>query len=87
MYLSFYNYKYLILFVILFQYEIESNDILPAEPSSIVEMVSKIVVSSAVSGDVYTCVATSGIKEKSASTTVYTLEGKSHNTYRKDSVI
>ncbi|CAH0598618.1 unnamed protein product [Chrysodeixis includens] len=56
-------------------YEIESNDILPAEPSSIVEMVSKIVVSSAVSGDIYTCVATSGIKQKSASTTVYTIEG------------
>lgn len=56
-------------------YEVESNDILPADPSSFAQMVSKLIVTSSNNGDVYTCVATSALNQKTASTTVYTVEG------------
>ncbi|XP_075987641.1 neural/ectodermal development factor IMP-L2-like [Anticarsia gemmatalis] len=56
-------------------YEEETNDILPAHPSSAANLISQLIVNSAVSGDVFTCVATSGGKQDSASTTVYTAEG------------
>ncbi|XP_021192721.3 neural/ectodermal development factor IMP-L2 isoform X1 [Helicoverpa armigera] len=55
-------------------YEVESNDILPADPSSFAQMVSKLVVTSTSNGDIYTCVATSALNQKTASTTVFTVE-------------
>ncbi|CAH1642566.1 unnamed protein product [Spodoptera littoralis] len=56
-------------------YEVESNDILPAHPSSLALLTSKLVVRSSANGDVYTCVATSALNQKTASTTVLTVEG------------
>ncbi|CAH0697882.1 unnamed protein product [Spodoptera exigua] len=56
-------------------YEVESNDILPAHPSSLALLTSKLVVSSSANGDVYTCVATSALNQKTASTTVFTVDG------------
>nr|AAF61949.1 insulin-related peptide binding protein [Spodoptera frugiperda] len=56
-------------------YELESNDILPAHPSSLALLTSKLVVRSSANGDVYTCVATSALNQKTASTTVFTVDG------------
>lgn len=56
-------------------YEEQPNDIYPAHASSAAFLVSKLVVTAAVSGDVFTCLATSGTKQERASTTVFTVDG------------
>ncbi|KAM3968577.1 insulin-related peptide binding protein [Aphomia sociella] len=56
------------------EYEESANEIPNIHPSSIVQVVTKIIVTTASKGDEYTCVATSGLKQKIASTIVYTTE-------------
>ncbi|CAH2061740.1 unnamed protein product, partial [Iphiclides podalirius] len=55
-------------------YEDEANEIPTHHPSNIASLTSKLLVSAVRDGDLFTCVATAGMKEDSASTTVY-LEG------------
>ncbi|XP_059054566.1 neural/ectodermal development factor IMP-L2-like [Achroia grisella] len=57
-------------------YEESANEILNIHPSSIVQLVTKLVVTTAGNGDEYTCIASSGIKQKIATTIVYTTEGQ-----------
>ncbi|XP_013133874.1 PREDICTED: neural/ectodermal development factor IMP-L2-like, partial [Papilio polytes] len=52
-------------------YEEEANEI-PTVSSNVARLVSKLVVSAARDGDVFTCDANNGLKEVTASTTVYT---------------
>lgn len=66
---------FLVLIWIYLQYEVESNDILPADSSSFAQLVSKLIVTTSNNGDVFTCVATSALNQKTASTTVFTVEG------------
>lgn len=58
----------------LFQYEEDANEIPTHHPSSLARLTSKLIVSSVMDGDIFTCVAVAGIKEDSASTSVL-LEG------------
>ncbi|KAL4707561.1 hypothetical protein ACJJTC_000313 [Scirpophaga incertulas] len=51
------------------------NEIMNIHPTSLARLTSKMIVSSAANGDVYTCVATSGVKQQMASTTVVTVAG------------
>ncbi|KAJ2939078.1 hypothetical protein O0L34_g10268 [Tuta absoluta] len=51
-------------------YEEEANEIMSIDPTSMTRVVSKLVLDGAVEGDVYTCLATSNINQRSASTTV-----------------
>ncbi|XP_045507891.1 neural/ectodermal development factor IMP-L2-like [Colias croceus] len=55
-------------------FEEDSNEVFAVHPSSIARIMSKLVVPSATNGDVFTCVANSGVIEKTASSTVYTEE-------------
>ncbi|XP_045540734.1 neural/ectodermal development factor IMP-L2 isoform X1 [Papilio machaon] len=52
-------------------YEEETNEI-PTVANNIARLVSKLVLSAARAGDVFTCDANNGLKEITASTTVYT---------------
>ncbi|XP_026317954.1 neural/ectodermal development factor IMP-L2 isoform X2 [Hyposmocoma kahamanoa] len=52
------------------QFEEESNEISAVQPFSIAHMTAKLVVSTPRDGDVYTCVAMSGVNQLSLSTTV-----------------
>ncbi|XP_049882336.1 neural/ectodermal development factor IMP-L2-like [Pectinophora gossypiella] len=56
-------------------YEEAANEILSTHPSSIARITSKLIAS-AQNGDVFTCLATAGLKQQSASTTVYVTEGE-----------
>lgn len=52
----------------------EVNEIITSHQSSLARLTSKVVVMSALNGDVYSCVATSGLKQQIASTTIYTAD-------------
>ncbi|CAB3254696.1 unnamed protein product [Arctia plantaginis] len=62
-------------------YEDDTNEILPVHPSSIAFLISKLVVTAASNGDVFTCVATSRGKQDTASTTVLTVEGNNEENF------
>ncbi|CAK1549148.1 unnamed protein product [Leptosia nina] len=55
-------------------FEEDSNEIFSSHPISVARMMSKLVIPSPSNGDVYTCVGTAGVYEKTASTTVLTDE-------------
>ncbi|CAG4960913.1 unnamed protein product [Parnassius apollo] len=57
-------------------YEEEANEIPSSHPSNLARLTSKLIITSARDGDVFTCVATAGIKEDSASTTIYSEESE-----------
>ncbi|XP_063543512.1 neural/ectodermal development factor IMP-L2-like isoform X1 [Cydia strobilella] len=57
----------------------ETNEIQAVYPSSMAWLMSTLVVSAAVSGDVFTCVATTGLATETASTTVFAEPGDDAN--------
>ncbi|XP_068624321.1 neural/ectodermal development factor IMP-L2-like [Battus philenor] len=59
------------------EYEDETNEIPTHHPTSIACLTSKLVINSASNGDVFTCVGTSGTKEDSVSTTIYSNDEES----------
>ncbi|XP_045781094.1 neural/ectodermal development factor IMP-L2-like [Maniola jurtina] len=52
-------------------FEEDTNEIFSINPLSPARLTSKFVIRTASNGDVFTCVASSGLRENSASTTVY----------------
>ncbi|XP_028176289.1 neural/ectodermal development factor IMP-L2-like isoform X2 [Ostrinia furnacalis] len=59
----------------------EVNEIFSIHPSSLARMTTKVVVSSAANGDEYTCVATAGLKQQMATSTVYTVDDDEANIF------
>ncbi|XP_063630566.1 neural/ectodermal development factor IMP-L2-like [Cydia splendana] len=57
----------------------ETNEIQAVYPSSMAWLMSTLVVSEAVGGDVFTCVATTGLATETASTTVFAEPGDDAN--------
>ncbi|KAG6458973.1 neural/ectodermal development factor IMP-L2 [Manduca sexta] len=58
-----------------YEYDIESNELIDSNPTSVARITSTLLVSRTVSEDVYTCVVTSGVKIARAITLVYSTDG------------
>lgn len=54
-----------------FQYDVESNELIDSNPSSLARIISTLLVTKTVGRDVYTCVVVAGAKTARATTVVY----------------
>lgn len=58
-----------------YEYDIESNELIDTNPSSVARITSTLFVTRTSSEDVYTCLVTAGSKTATASTTLYNIGG------------
>ncbi|KAJ0170612.1 hypothetical protein K1T71_013983 [Dendrolimus kikuchii] len=54
-------------------YDVEANEILPENADTLGRLSSKLIITSSLNGDEYTCVANAGLKQYTATTTVYSI--------------
>lgn len=53
------------------QYDVESNELIDSNPSSLARVISTLLVTRTVGHDVYTCLVSAGAKTARATTVVY----------------
>ncbi|CAB3254694.1 unnamed protein product [Arctia plantaginis] len=58
-----------------YEYDVESNELIDSNPSSLARIISTLLVTKTVGRDVYTCVVTAGAKTARATTIVYSKDG------------
>ncbi|XP_022828625.1 neural/ectodermal development factor IMP-L2-like isoform X1 [Spodoptera litura] len=60
-----------------YEYDVESNELIDSNPSSLARVISTLLVTRTSGHDVYTCLVTSGTKTARATTVVYEKDGSS----------
>ncbi|XP_047037697.1 neural/ectodermal development factor IMP-L2-like [Helicoverpa zea] len=65
-----------------YEYDVESNELIDSNPTSLARVISTLLVSKTSGHDVYTCLVTAGAKTARATTVVYSTDGSTALTER-----